>query len=454
MKTYMKLGALSLVASLALVGCGSSSSSQDSDGVETGYFMDSAVLGVEYETSSGNKGITGENGSFRYQNGETVEFKLGKLSLGHAEPTTDGLVTPKMLISGDAVPTTEQEEQITLLLRTLQSLDSDNDPTNGITITQDQLDSLGTLPEEITFSELDEDGLIALENQHNLGLDEDYDGHIDVDDTSANAHFRSTMDDWDHGERPDDVGSDSEHGKGVQDGSDDGAQKRKGRDGETGSSTDHEGEASSSFVLEDYPVTATMTQDLKDALAYMGNEERLAYDVYANLYNYQLKEKMVDIKQLTNIATKSEVTHVGIVQSLVQRYNLSATDLTDVETPVAENNTSFEDMPSGKYDIASIQNLYDALYALGQTDTESALKVGCMVEVTDINDLDEYITLAQESNATDVEAAFELLRDGSYNHYWAFDKGLKNLGVESGCYYEGDALLGEDKTDIYPQNEH
>ncbi len=41
-----------------------------------------------------------------------------------------------------------------------------------------------------------------------------------------------------------------------------------------------------------------------------------------------------------------------------------------------------------------------------------------------------------------------------YNHYWAFDKGLKNLGIESGCYVEGDTLLGEDKTDIYPQNSH
>ncbi len=26
------------------------------------------------------------------------------------------------------------------------------------------------------------------------------------------------------------------------------------------------------------------------------------------------------------------------------------------------------------------------------------------------------------SNATDIEAAFNTLRDGSHNHYWAFDK--------------------------------
>jgi hypothetical protein len=79
--------------------------------------------------------------------------------------------------------------------------------------------------------------------------------------------------------------------------------------------------------------------------------------------------------------------------------------------------------------------------------------VGCMVEVTDINDLDEYITLAEESNATDVKEAFEVLKDGSYNHYWAFDKGLKNIGITNGCYVEGDTLLGENKEGVYPQND-
>ncbi len=28
---------------------------------------------------------------------------------------------------------------------------------------------------------------------------------------------------------------------------------------------------------------------------------------------------------------------------------------------------------------------------------------------------------------------FTVLRDASYNHYWAFDKGLKDLGVSDGC---------------------
>jgi len=117
------------------------------------------------------------------------------------------------------------------------------------------------------------------------------------------------------------------------------------------------------------------------------------------------------------------------------------------------NSITFDAMPSGVYDIEAIQSLYNTLYDMGSTDVESALKVGCMVEVVDITDLDKYIILAQDSNATDVLSAFDTLRTGSYSHYWAFDQGLKNIGVTNGCYVEGDDLLGEDKNGIYPTDD-
>ena len=207
------------------------------------------------------------------------------------------------------------------------------------------------------------------------------------------------------------------------------------------------------FTLSDYPASTNLTQELKDSLAYMGNEERLAYDIYLNLYEYQ-QTNGIEIKQLYNIATNAESKHIAIVQSLVQRYNLNSSDLTDVNASLVEdNNMSATNMPRGVYDIQVIQDLYDTLYALGQNSQEDALKVGCMVEVTDIGDLDQDIAKAQDSNATDIEAAFTSLRDASYGHYWSFDQGLKNIGVVNGCYYEGDTLL-TNKEGIYPQNEN
>ena len=208
------------------------------------------------------------------------------------------------------------------------------------------------------------------------------------------------------------------------------------------------------FNLDDYPVSANLSQELKDALAHMGNEERLAHDLYMNLYNYYKDNMGLEIKQFYNIATNSETKHVSTVQSLVKRYDLNVSDFTNVDANIVEsNNMSADNMPSGVYDIPAIQELYDTLYSMGVESQEDALKVGCMVEVTDINDLDEYIELAQESNASDIVAAFESLRDASYRHYWAFDKGLKNIGVVNGCYYEGDPLL-TNKEGIYPKEEN
>jgi hypothetical protein len=197
-------------------------------------------------------------------------------------------------------------------------------------------------------------------------------------------------------------------------------------------STQSDTNDSARFDVDDYPMSS-LSQPLKDAIAYMGNEERLAYDVYMNLYDYHTQESTTTIKQLQNIATRSEKTHVGIVQSLVQRYKLGEENLTILEDAVADNTVAFEDMPRGQYDIPAIQDLYDALYAKGVNSVQNALEVGCMVEVTDINDLDTYIALAKESKADDVEEAFNKLRNGSYNHYWAFDKGLKALNISDGC---------------------
>jgi len=161
----------------------------------------------------------------------------------------------------------------------------------------------------------------------------------------------------------------------------------------------------------------------------MGNEERLAYDVYNELY------RQYGTKQFTNIATKSEYKHITAVQGLVKKYLLNDdVNFTNVDAPsLGYMNTAIKDMKAGTYDISEIQALYDALVSKGSASEIEALKVGCMVEVVDVDDLDKDIILAQNENATDVITVFNFLRDGSYNHYWAFDKGLKNKGVNDGC---------------------
>ncbi len=104
---------------------------------------------------------------------------------------------------------------------------------------------------------------------------------------------------------------------------------------------------------------------------------------------------------------------------------------------------------AGVYSVSKIQDLYNQLYSKGVRSQRDALEVGCMVEVTDINDLQEHISTAQRAGANDIVDTFESLKRGSYNHYWAFDRGLKQMGVSDGC-----CSLGREYCHLeYPQNE-
>jgi len=72
-----------LVLSLELVGCGGGGGNSSGTTIPTkiGVFADAPVEGLSYKTAT-QSGFTDTQGRFKYKDGETVEFKLGKLSLG------------------------------------------------------------------------------------------------------------------------------------------------------------------------------------------------------------------------------------------------------------------------------------------------------------------------------------------------------------------------------------
>ncbi|HHB94619.1 MAG TPA: DUF2202 domain-containing protein [Campylobacterales bacterium] len=183
-----------------------------------------------------------------------------------------------------------------------------------------------------------------------------------------------------------------------------------------------------------------LTQDLKDSITYMYNEEKLAKEIYLNVYKKQ------PLQQLYNIASKSEIKHEEAVNDLAVKYDLNITLYPDTDIPYDKK--SLDSYGNGRYPVVAVQELYDMLYDKGIQSKKDALEVGCMVEVTDINDLDKYIDQATTSNASDVLDVFNFLRNGSYKHYWAFDKGLKNMGISDGCCSLGTKYCHNE----YPQN--
>ncbi len=183
-----------------------------------------------------------------------------------------------------------------------------------------------------------------------------------------------------------------------------------------------------SMVINTSSNDVNLTDEQKYALAYMWNEEKLAKDIYLALYDLYQNQTFY------NIATRSETQHEAAVEKLVQKYDINITNLKDYTISYSEE--ELRALEPGEYAIPEIQELYDTLYAKGTKSLQDALEVGCMVEVTDVDDLDKYIAIAGDNE--DLVSTFEFLRNGSYNHYWAFDRALKNIGVEEGC-----CVLGE-----------
>ncbi|TKF88074.1 hypothetical protein FCV67_26000, partial [Vibrio sp. F13] len=63
---------------LALIGCGSDSNSGSSEETITSYqFIDSAVEGLSYTTSSGLNGVTDSEGNFNALPNDSVTFYIG-----------------------------------------------------------------------------------------------------------------------------------------------------------------------------------------------------------------------------------------------------------------------------------------------------------------------------------------------------------------------------------------
>jgi len=374
-----------LSTSSLLTGCGSTTSDENLvTGSVTGQLVDSYIENVDYICGDGASEVTDSNGTFHCES-LPVAFSIAGLKLGQINTlSSDMQVFPQDLLGVAREDT--NNSNVLAMARFLQSCDEDNDRKNGIKIRSQIKENLHN---EVEFNAADID---TYATDANISL---------VNEAETLAHLEETTrlvnSICDVQRLPDE--------------------------------------------LREALLTPanTLTQEVKNTLAYMGNEERLAYDVYNYLYLAHLQVGE-EVKQLNNIATKSEITHIQTVQLLVQKYISNVSDFTNVTLDNLDNMyTTIEDMPAGNYDIQAIQDLYNSLIAKGVQSKQDALEVGCMIEVVDINDLDEDIVLAENSNASDVVTAFKFLRDGSYKHYWAFDKGLQNMGISQGCCSLGDA---------------
>lgn len=124
MRSSLNLTLCSVALAVALTACGGGGS----ESPKTGVFVDSPVAGMSYSGNRGSAGVTSAQGEFSYLEGETITFRIGGITLGSA--IGGATVTPASL---EATPG-QLGDHATRVLRVLQTLDSDGNPGNGITV--------------------------------------------------------------------------------------------------------------------------------------------------------------------------------------------------------------------------------------------------------------------------------------------------------------------------------
>jgi len=154
----------------------------------TGRFVDSPVSGLQYATAS-QSGVTDADGSFSYLAGEQVTFSIGDINFPAtlASPT----VTPL-----DVFSTTEiGDTGVVNMTRLLQSLDTDGDPDNGITISPDAAASATGLSVDFNSASFDSEviNLVANSGSGTTSL---------IDGETALDHFQETLFEEGIAERP------------------------------------------------------------------------------------------------------------------------------------------------------------------------------------------------------------------------------------------------------------
>ncbi|WGY75318.1 hypothetical protein [Aeromonas caviae] len=104
--------------------------------LHTAVFLDSVVGGLDYRCND-YTGVTNAKGEFLFDDGDTCEFALGNQRLGAVTlKAGNSLVTPYTLAGDD-------KEKAIRIAALLQTLDSDSNPENGITLDKVQVAQLG-----------------------------------------------------------------------------------------------------------------------------------------------------------------------------------------------------------------------------------------------------------------------------------------------------------------------
>ena len=149
---HTKIRSLFVIGSASiLASCGGGSGGEDNNddpALLSGYFLDSAVEGLEYTTFVRSEGppitynaarpssLTDKNGTFKYKEGEYIEFRIGYVSFD--------FLPAKQIMTPYDMASNVYPERAGNIATFIQSLDSDATLSNGIEIIEAVRDHANT----------------------------------------------------------------------------------------------------------------------------------------------------------------------------------------------------------------------------------------------------------------------------------------------------------------------
>ncbi|NOR86490.1 MAG: DUF2202 domain-containing protein [Bacteroidales bacterium] len=141
-----------------------------------------------------------------------------------------------------------------------------------------------------------------------------------------------------------------------------------------------------------------------NSLVYMREEEKLAHDVYVNMF------ELWSLPIFNNIS-KSETFHTNAIKGLLEYYHIEDPTLPGI----------------GEFSNPDLQILYNGLLEIGSVSLVEGLVVGATIEEVDIMDLDVAIANCTEDTVITV---YNRLSNASFNHLRAFVRQLGYQGIE------------------------
>ncbi|KJY84669.1 hypothetical protein TW81_03850 [Vibrio galatheae] len=160
---------------------------------ETGVLADSAIGNAEYRCGS-ISGTTNEDGEFTCPVGSPIQFYTGSLKIGEVSVMeSDNVVLVQDLLGVDRNET--DNESVLLMAQLLQSLDDDDDSSNGIYLSANSLsiitEHVGST--EVDFSKLTEDDIVDIVGKASKSLvsQEDAKNHLDATTARVKASGKS-----------------------------------------------------------------------------------------------------------------------------------------------------------------------------------------------------------------------------------------------------------------------